>query len=79
MTVVYQASIWYRAEKPYGIGRTANERHSYIVPGYRGEIISGLPDGRAVYTGVCSTRDEVKAELVEHLKRLGYHGSLRVA
>jgi hypothetical protein len=75
--MIYQASIHYRAEKPYGVGRTAHERHSYIVPGYRGEIISGLDDGRAVYTGVCSSREEVKTELLSHLKRLGLRGVLR--
>lgn len=76
--MIYQASIWYRAEKPYGVGRNAHERHSYIVPGYRGEVISSLEDGCAVYTGICQTREEVKAELVSHLKRLGLSGSLRV-
>ncbi len=75
---IYQALIHYRDEKPYGVGATAHERHTHIVPGYRGEIVSGLDDGRMVYTGVCDTRDEVKAELISHLKRLGLTGALRV-
>lgn len=76
MAKTFYASIWFRKEKPYGVGKTSHERHSYIVEGYRGEIIGGLPAGRMVYTGSCDTRDEVKTELVQHLKRLGYSGTL---
>ncbi len=78
MSNLFQATVNYRAEKPHGVGRTAHERHSHIVPGWRGEIIDGLPEGRFVYTGVCATRDECKVELTSHLKCLGYHGILRI-
>jgi hypothetical protein len=77
MTTIYTASIYYRPEKPFGVGRTAKERHSRIVGGWRGEVIGGLDDGRSVYTGVHADRDAVKRELVDHLKRLGLSGTLR--
>jgi hypothetical protein len=76
---IYTASIFYRPEKPFGVGRTARERHNRIVGGYRGEIIGGLEGGRTVYTGVHADREAVKRELIEHLKRLGLTGKLRIA
>jgi len=75
----FTATIYYRAEKPYGVGRTAYERHTRIEPGWRGEIIGGLDDGINVYTGVCEDRETVKRELISHLKRLGLTGTLRFA
>jgi hypothetical protein len=77
--MTFTALITHRAEKPYGVGRTAHERHSRIVPGYRAEITDGLPDGVFVYTGVCETRDEVKAELIGALKDRGLSGVVRFA
>lgn len=71
------ASIFYRAEKPFGIGRTAQERSSRIVGGWRGEVIGGLEDGLSIYTGVCHDREAVKRELVEHLKAHGLSGRLK--
>jgi len=53
---VFTASIFFRAEKPYGVGHSAHERHSRVVPGYRAEVIGGLPDNINIYTGVCKTR-----------------------
>lgn len=76
---IYTASIFYRPEKPFGVGRTAKERHSRIVGGWRGEVIGGLEDGRAIYTGVHADREAVKQELIGHLKRLGLTGKLRIA
>lgn len=76
---MFLANYWYRAEKPYGVGRTREERASYIVPGWRGEVISGLEDGRAIYTGVCASKAEASQELVSHLKAKGYTGVLRAA
>jgi hypothetical protein len=73
----FTGTIYYRDAKPYGVGRTSHDRHSRIVGGWRGEIIGGLADGYSVYTGVCETRDEVKKELVKHLKRLGFTGTLK--
>ena len=78
IVMIYEASIYFRPEKPYGIGNSARERASRIVPGFRGEVISGLNDGLFVYTGVCATKDECKAELISHLKRLGLTGKLRI-
>lgn len=75
----FTATIYHRNAKPYGVGRTAHERHMQIVGGWRGEIIDGLADGWNVYTGVCETREEVKQELIDHLKRLGLTGTLRFA
>ena len=75
--MTFTGTIYYRDAKPYGVGRTAHERHSRVVGGWRGEIIDGLTEGRSVYTGVCKTRDEVKQELVTHLKRLGLTGTLK--
>jgi hypothetical protein len=77
--MTFTALITYRSEKPYGVGRTAQERHSHIVPGYRAEITNGLPDGQFIYTGACETRDEVKAELIGALKDRGLSGVLRFA
>lgn len=77
--MTYTALITYRAEKPFGVGRTAHERHSRIVPGYRAEITDGLPDGQFVYTGVCETRDEVKAALIGALKNRGLSGVVHFA
>jgi hypothetical protein len=76
--MIYEAIITYRAEKSYGIGRTAREKHTRIVAGFRGEVISGLDKGLSVYTGVCATMDDCKAELIEHMKRLGLSGRLRI-
>lgn len=77
--MTFTALITYRAEKPFGVGRTAHERHSRIIPGYRAEITDGLPDGEFVYTGVCETRDEVKAELIASLKDRGLSGVVHFA
>lgn len=77
--MTFTALITYRPEKPYGIGRTAHERHTRIVPGYRAEITNGLPDGVYCYTGVCETREEVKAELIASLKDRGLSGTVRFA
>lgn len=77
--MTFTALITYRAEKPFGVGRTASERHSRIIPGYRAEIIDGLPDGEFVYTGVCETLDEVKAELIANLKDRGLSGVVHFA
>jgi hypothetical protein len=77
--MTFTALITFRSEKPFGVGRTAHERHSRIVSGFRAEITDGLPDGVFCYTGVCETRDAVKAELVENLKGLGYSGTLKFA
>jgi hypothetical protein len=76
---MFTANITYRAEKPFGVGRTAHERFTRIIPGYRAEITDGLPEGQHCYTGVCETREEVKAELVEALKARGLTGTLRFA
>jgi hypothetical protein len=65
------ALITFRAEKPYGIGRTANERASRIVGGYRAEITDGLPDGQFCYTGVCETAEEARTELASALYQIG--------
>jgi hypothetical protein len=73
----YTGTIYYRNAKSYGVGRTAHDRHSRIVGGWRGEIIGGLAEGHSIYTGVCETRDEVKRELITHLKRLGLTGTLK--
>jgi hypothetical protein len=73
----YTASVFYVPEKPYGVGHNAHERACRIVGGWRGEIISGLADGVAVYTGVCRDKDAVKRELIDHLKALGLSGVLR--
>jgi hypothetical protein len=70
------ASIYFQNEKPYGVGRTANERASRIVGGWRGEVIGGLEQGLTIYTGVCSSREQVKAELISHLKAQGLSGTL---
>jgi hypothetical protein len=75
----FTALITHRAEKPYGVGHNAHERAARIVGGYRAEITDGLPDGEFVYTGVCETRDEVKAELLANLKVRGLSGTLRFA
>jgi hypothetical protein len=75
----FTALIIYRAEKPYGVGRTAHERHSRIVPGYRAEITDGLPDGQFCYTGVCETKEAVKAELIASLKDRGFSGVIQFA
>lgn len=77
--MTFTALITYRSEKPYGVGRNANERHSRIVPGYRAEITDGLPEGQFVYIGVCETRDGVKAELIGALKDRGLSGMVRFA
>lgn len=77
--MIYTALITYRAEKPFGVGRTAHERHSRIVSGFRAEITDGLPDGQFVYTGVCETREEAKAELIASLKARGFSGVLKFA
>ena len=77
--MTFTALITYRAEKPFGVGRTASERHSRIVGGYRAEVTDGLPDGQFVYTGVCETRDEAKTELVGALKDRGLSGVVRFA
>ena len=76
-TQTFTASIFYRAEKPYGVGKTAHERHSRIEPGFRAEVINGLPEKLHIYTGVCSTREECKRELVDQLKKQGLSGTLR--
>jgi hypothetical protein len=73
----FTASIYFQNEKPYGVGRTAHERASRIVGGWRGEIIDGLDEGLMIYTGVCSEREQVKEELVSHLKSQGLSGNLR--
>lgn len=73
----FTASIFHKAEKPFGVGRTAHERASRIVGGYRGEVISGLPDGKFIYTGVHSERGQVKADLIAQLKAHGFSGNLR--
>lgn len=72
--MTYAALITYRAEKPYGVGRTASERHSRIVPGYRAEITDGLSDGEFCYTGVCETAAEAKAEIIASLAERNRHG-----
>lgn len=77
--MTFTALITHRSEKPFGVGRTAQERHSRIVGGFRAEITDGLPDGVFVYTGVCETRDEVKAELIGALKDRGLSGVVRFA
>jgi len=76
---IFTASIFYRAEKSFGAGRTAHQRHKRIVGGWRAEVIDGLPDGVSIYTGVCADRDEVKRELIDQLKRNGFSGTLRFA
>lgn len=73
----FTGTIYYRDAKPYGVGRTSHDRYSRIVGGWRGEIIGGLDDGRSVYTGVCETRDDVKRELIAHLRGLGLTGTLK--
>jgi hypothetical protein len=73
----FTGAIYYRNAKAYGVGNTAHARHGLIVGGWRGEIIGGLADGQHVYTGVCKSRDEVKQELVSHLKRIGLTGTLK--
>lgn len=50
-----------------------------ILPGFRGEIVDGLSNGKMIYTGVCETREDCVAELITHLKDHGFHGKLRVA
>ena len=75
----FTALITYRVEKPYGVGHNAHERHARIVGGYRAEITDGLPDGTFCYTGVCETREEVKAELIASLKDRGLSGVVRFA
>lgn len=76
---IYLATIHYRPEKPFGMGRTAHERASRIVGGWRGEVISDLDGGKRIYTGVCPDREAVKAELISHLKAHGLSGTLRIA
>ena len=76
--MLYTASVSYRNEKPFGVGRTAHERHSRVVGGYRAEVISGLEEGHFIYTGVCATRQAAVAELVSQLKTAGLSGKLRI-
>lgn len=76
---IFTASVYHRPEKPYGVGKTADQRHKRIVGGWRAEIIDGLEDGHAVYTGVCETREGAIAELITHLKSQGRSGALRIA
>jgi hypothetical protein len=73
----FTASLFHRSEKPYGTGKSADQRHQRIVGGWRGEVISGLPEGWSIYTGVCMTREETKTELVHALKSKGFTGTLK--
>jgi hypothetical protein len=72
------ARVTYKAEKPFGKGRSAHERHQRVVGGYRAEITDGLPDGVFAYTGVCETERAAVDELISSLKDRGLRGSLRV-
>lgn len=74
----FQVSVHHRNEKPFGMGRTARERHSRIVGGWRAEVIEGLPEGTAAYTGVCETRADALKELVSNLQSRGFSGRLQV-
>jgi hypothetical protein len=76
---IFQANIYHVSEKPYGVGKTANERHTYIVGGWRGEVISGIDDDLTIYTGKCDTVQGCKDELISQLKAHGYKGILRTA
>ena len=67
------ARIWFRK------GGFDRRMWTNIVEGYRGEIISDLPNGTMIYTGACETREECIAELVSHLKEHGLSGKLRIA
>lgn len=78
MAQVFTALVTYRAEKPYGVGRTADERHSRIVGGYRAEVTDGLPDGEFAYTGVCESYEAAKTEIIATLKHRGLTGRLRL-
>ena len=79
MTTIFRASIYYRPDKPLGVGRNEHERYKCIVGGWRGEIISCSDEtlrDRMIYTGVCASRQEARLELVDHLKAAGLHGLL---
>lgn len=65
----------YRAEKPYGIGNTAHERHTRIVGGWVAEAVDGLRKGEAVYTGACETEEQAITELGAELYHRGYEDS----
>jgi hypothetical protein len=73
---MFRASVWHHPGKPYGVGQTDNERHSIIIAGFRGQVTAGLPDGVAIYSGVCPTREAVKDALAAELNASGLHGLL---
>jgi hypothetical protein len=73
----FTASLFYRPEKPFGVGKSFHQRHQRIVGGWRAEIISGLPEGLSIYTGVCTSREDTKTELVNALKAKGFTGTLK--
>lgn len=72
------ASVYYRAEKPYGVGRNAHERHMRIEPGWRAQVIDGLERGHSIYTGVNPSREAAIAELVSALQAAGLSGRLSI-
>lgn len=49
-----------------------------ILPGYRAEVVDGLPEGKFIYTGVCATKQEAVQELIAQLKEHGFSGKLVV-
>lgn len=77
MTKTFHASIWFRKEKPYGVGKTAYQRHQHIVEGWRASVVTGLRGNEEIYTGACATREDAIAELISHLKQAGYSGVLK--
>jgi len=70
------ALVTYRAEKPFGVGRTDHERASRIVGGFRAEVTHGLADGEFCYTGVCETAQAAKDELLASLAERGHCGAV---
>ncbi len=75
----FHATVWFREEKPYGVGKSAYERHQRIEPGWRATVIHGLRGREEIYTGVCDTREKAVAELISHLKNAGYSGVLKLS
>lgn len=72
-----EANVYFRAEKPYGVGRTADERHKFIVGGYRAEVISELPGDLRLYTGVHADADDAKRDLCEQAARHGVADAIK--
>jgi hypothetical protein len=60
---------------PAYFNRTA---HAFIPARWSAEIVSDLPQGKAIYTDGCASKNEAISELIVQAKKFGLSGNLHL-